>query len=408
MPICKVCGHVEKDWLADHLAEAHDMSVEAYLEAHPGAPTVSQRLLDRYEEERAKDKDQRPRRRLPPTPDELTVRLGSVEFPVNTDVPAEACLPLPDNYRLPRKKGLGKDIQHALVSLRRQRSVYIWGLPGSGKDALLSAWSAYTRTPASIYQVEPGVDIKSWFYSRSFDKDGTSYEEGELLRDLRDGYTTSDGRQVPKLIVLSDFDRADRAQVEHIRLAADSIMGRVKGPRGVTYPVLPGTIIAATANTPGGGDTRGRMTSANVIDASILDRFERTFHFRWMDWGDEGPIVRAKFPVLAEKCPDVFDTMKGITSVLRKAIAAEDLYAEFSHRALCTILGHAEDLIFCNGGNVSTHLLKKATRAWLDKLPDEDSRQTAINLMDPYIEGGAIEEGDTSHITTGDESLVNW
>lgn len=394
---CAVCGHEERDWLADHLLEAHDLSVESYLSQHPGAPTASQRLIDRWNADRTNT-----RRVTPPAPHDLSVNLAGIDFPVNVDVPAEACLPLPPEYRVPRHGGLGKDIQHAIVSLKRQRSLYIWGLPGSGKDALLHAFSALTRTPAAIFQVQPGIDIQGWFFSRAFNESGTYFEEGEALKALRDGYVTPGGRRVPYLLAFSDMDRMDRAQAEYMRLITDSIQGRVKGPGGVTYPVLPGTIIAATANTAGSGDSRGRMVSSNVIDASILDRFERKFQFRWMDWKDEEPIVRAKFPVLAERAPEVFPVMGRVTETLRKAIEQEELYAEFSHRALCTILGHAEDLIYCsNGSKVPSRLLKKAARAWLDGLPDEDTRQSARNLIDPHLKGGAIDEGDTSHINEG-------
>jgi MoxR-like ATPase len=394
---CNICGHEERDWLADHLLEAHGLSVEQYLDQHKGAPTASQRLLDRWEKQRSKT-----RRALPPKANELTVNIAGVEFPVNPDVPAEACLPLPPEYRVPRHGGLGKDVQHAVVSLKRRRSIYIWGLPGSGKDALLHAFSALTRTPAAIFQVQPGIDIQGWFFARAFNESGTYYEEGEALRALRDGFLTPSGRRIPYLLAFSDMDRMDRAQAEYMRLITDSIQGRVKGPGGATYPVLPGTVIAATANTAGAGDSRGRMVSSNVLDASILDRFERKFQFRWMDWRDEEPIVRAKHPLLVERCPDVFATMGRVTETLRKAIAAEELYAEFSHRALCTILGHAEDLIHCSGGTkVPSKLLKKAARAWLDGLPDEDTRQAARNLIDPHLKGGAIDEGDTSHINDG-------
>ena len=399
---CKECGHNERDWIADHLAEAHSLSVDAYLTAHPGAVTVSQRLIDRWETERPRAK-----RTGPPALDTLSIEFSKVNFPVNYNVPESVCLPMPPEYRIPSHGALGKDVQHAVVSLACKRSLYIWGLPGSGKDALFHAWSAMTRTPAIIFQVQPGVDIQGWFFSRAFNEKGTFDEEGELLKAARDGYVCEDGTVVPYMLLISDFDRADRAQAEYLRLITDSIQGRIKGPKGVTYPVLPGTIICATANTAGSGDSRGRMTSANVIDASILDRFQRTFQFRWMDWRDEEPIVRAKFPLLVERAEGVFKTMGQVTKTLRKAIAEEELYAEFSHRGLCTVLGHAEDLIFCSG-KVPTDLMKKAIRAWRDGLPDEESRQTAKNLIDPFLKGGAIDEGDTSHIDKDGNLADGW
>jgi MoxR-like ATPase len=398
---CKICGHVEQDYLADHLAEAHGLSVADYLAQHENAPTTSQRLLDRWEKERANA-----RRKLPPEPDELEVEIAGIPFKVNPDVPANACLTLPHEYRCPRHGSLGKDIQHATIAIKRGRSVWVWGLPGSGKSALFHAIPAMCRMPSKLFQVQQGIDIQNWFYSRALGKEGTSWEAGELFEALTKGYTDAKGKVHPYLILIDDFDKADRSQAEALRLVTDSIQGRVRGPDPVTgklgtFPIIAGTIVVVTANTAGGGDERGRMIAANVMDASLLDRFERKFQFHWMTWKDEEPIVRAKFPLLVEKAPEVFSTMGAVTETLRKAIASEELYAEFSHRALCSILGHAEDLIYCTGGRVPSKLLKKAARAWLDGLPDEETRQAARNLIDPHLKGGAVDEGDTSHIDDG-------
>jgi MoxR-like ATPase len=388
---CKICNTEIKDYLGDHLLEAHNLSIEDYLVQFPGAETVSQRLLAKYNAKRI------PRRALPVDPNKLTIEFAGIEFPVNTEVPEEVCLPMPSNYRIPKFGQLGMDILHAAIGLKNRRSLYIWGLPGSGKDALFHAWSAMTRTPAIIKQVKPGTDIESWFFSRSFNEAGTFWEEGEVLKALRDGYKTASGKTIPYMLLVSDFDRADKEQAEHLRLITDSIQGRVDGPAGKVYKVLPATIVAATANTAGGGDERGRMISANPLDASLLDRFDRKFQFRWMDWQDESVIVQSKFPILTQRCPDIFEKMGKVTMALREAILNDELHAEFSHRALCNILGHASDIIECNGTKkVPKDLMKKAARAWLDGLPDEENRDAARKIMDPHF--GTLEEGDTSHI----------
>ena len=405
----KCCGFETPDYLADHLLEAHGLSVDQYLKQFPRASTVSQRLLDRHEQEHGGAK----RRPGAPSPEALTIEFGGVRFPVHTDVPAKACLPLPEHFRLPRHGALGKDVQHTAVALRKGRSIMVWGVPGSGKDAVFSAFSALTRQPGLYMQIRPGTDVQAWLYSRSFNEKGTYNEPGRLFEALTKGYETADGRRVPYFIVLSDIDRADRNQLEYLRLILDSILGRVDGPDPVTgqidtHEILPGTVIVATANTSGGGDARGRMVSAQIMDGSILDRFERAFQYRWMDWRDEEPIVKAKHPMLVERCPSIFGVMGRITESLRKAIIEEELYAEFSHRGLCAILGHAEDIIDCAGSNrkVPTGIIKKAARAWLDKLPDDDARQAAKNLMDPHLKGGMLDEGDTSHIKTGEDNLA--
>lgn len=382
-PACRLCGFREH-WLVEHL-ETHGLTPSTYLERFPGAPLASAGVLTR-----APALHEKLQRAHPPPPEGLTIEFAGVHPRVNHDVPERDCLVRPKAYRLPTHGELGKDIREAVIALLLGRTTYLWGLPGTGKDALIHAWSSYTRTPGLIFQIEPEADIRAWFFAHEFDQNGTSWEEGVLLRALRDGYTTTTGRRIPYLILFTDFDRATKEQAESLRLVTDSIQGRVKGPSGVTYDMLPGTQIVVTANTPGGGDVRGRCISANVIDASILDRFERAFEFHWMDWEDEGPIVKEKFPLLVQRCPPALLANVGkATAAIRAAIKSDELYAEFSHRALCAWLGQAEDIITVSN-QVPPDLLKRAFRVYADKLPDKEARDTAMRLADPYIRGGTI------------------
>ncbi len=383
---CALCDH-SAHWIGDHVAEVHALSVAEYEAAHGSVASAA--LLASLDIDA-------PARRHPNLAD-IRIEFAGVKPGVNVDVPADACLPLPPAYRVPAFGALATDLREAAVSLLRRRSMYVWGLPGSGKDALFHAWSNLTRTPAMIFQVEPGADIRSWFFTHEFNKEGTFWQEGELLKALRDGYTTTSGRVIPYMILITDFDRATKEQAESMRLVMDSISGRVKGPNGVTYPVLAGTQVVVTANTAGAGDSRGRCTSSNVIDASILDRFERAYEFHWMDWRDEGPIVREKFPLLVAKAPGAFDQVGKATEALRKAVADEALYAEFSHRALCAWLGHAEDIVAVTD-TVPADLLRRAFRAVADKLPDAETRAEAIRIVDPHLRGGSLDEGSTDHV----------
>jgi len=389
---CEVCGFEARDYLGDHLLEAHGLTTEAYLEAHTGAPTMSKRLQDAFEARPS------PRREHPPKLDNLILEFAGMSFPVYANVPAEACLKRPAHYRIPQHGPLKEDIQHLALALADSTApaIFIHGEAGCGKDAVFHEWSGKHRRPGLLFQMIPGTDIQAWFYTREFNEQGTYFAEGPLLKALRDGYTCPDGTVIPYLILITDFDRADRAQAEYLRLIIDSIEGRVAGPNGRVYKVLEGTIIAATANSAGAGDTRGRYISANPLDASILDRFEVALKFHQLEWADEKHIVRAKFPQLAEKVPAIFKTMGRITTALRKSIENEELYAEFSHRAVCAILRHANRLINRKGQGIPKDLFGQATRVWIDKLPDEDVRQTAINIMDPHITGGLLKAGNAT------------
>jgi len=379
-----MCGFQDY-FLGDHLAEAHDMSLDAYLESFPKAATVAQEVLDSLAE-----RSKGIQRSHPPVPTELYTELLGFKVRVNADVDPLACLPMPHEYRFPSHGDLAVDLQEAAVSFLRGRHLYIHGMPGSGKDAFVHAMSALLRRPAIIKTVTPTTDVEAWLYVRSFDQEGTRWETQELFRALTEGYTCPNSKRVlPYIILISDFDRATKSQAEFLRLIIDSISGRVQGPGGKVFSVVPGTQIIVTANTSGGGDVRGRMVSANVIDGSIMDRFERKIQFHWMEWDDEEPICKAKFPILFERCPDSFRQVGKSTTSLRSSIAKDELYAEFSHRAVCSWLGHMEDIVVLTK-EVPKDLVKRGARTWLDGMPDEETRLAAQKLIDAYVKSGVI------------------
>ena len=419
---CRVCGKVVQDFLGDHLVSDHGVSVEDYLVMYPGAETMSQRLVDRWKAESGKS----PRRRHSATVEDLTVDISGFTFKVDHRISADACLPLPPHYRFPTHQNrvktnqcLARDVRHALMAINRfmngqfyegeeVTSLYVHGISGSGKDAFFHALSSMLRRPGIIRSIKPGVDISSWFYSRAFDSQGTAWEEGPLLKALRDGYEVRDAKgnvvdRVPYMVLITDFDRADRAQAEYLRLITDTIQGRVEGPEGMAYPVLPGTLIAATGNTAGAGDERGRYVSANVIDGSIINRFSNVFEFHWMLWEDEEPVAKAKFPELVEKAPWIFDQMGKATAAIREAILGDELYTDFDHRCLCAILRHACNYIAYEG-QVPGNVLRVATRTWIDRLGDSETKDKAKKLMDPHIKNGMLDRGDESRHKAGKPS----
>lgn len=393
-PRCRICGH-ESHFLGTHLLEAHGLTVKEYLAAYPGSPTVSDDAMKAWESRASASL----RRAHPPIPQNLRVEVGGFKVPVRAGVAAKFCLPMPSEYRFPQHGLLATDMLEAAIAVLSGRHTYIYGMPGSGKDAFLHAVSAMTRRPAIIRTVTPTTDVEAWLFVRSFDQKGTSWETQQMFHALTEGFLTETGERIPYMILISDFDRATKSQAEFLRLIIDSISGRVQGPGGTVYDLFPGTQIVATANTSGGGDTRGRMVSANPIDGSIMDRFERVFEFHWMEWRDEEPICKAKFPLLDQEVPAVFTQLGKATAAVRKAIYDEKLYAEFSHRAVCNILGHCQDIISLTG-EVPKDLLKRGIRAWADGLPDEHSKAEAIKLMDPHIQGGVVGSGSSTRTGT--------
>jgi len=380
------CGFRSHSLLA-HVAEVHGLSPVDYLSAHPGAATLSERALAAWEARKSSN------RRAASLATELTVRMMGIEMPIDAAVNEDRCLPLPDGYMFPTKGKAQRVFKRALIALSRGRNAFIWGMPGTGKDALVHAFSAFTRRPVVMVTFRPGTDLAPWFYTRSIDAAGTGWEYGHLWNALTEGIEGRDGVRRAPLVLLSDIDRADSAQAEWFRILTDSISGRILGPDGSMQPLFPGVQFVCTANSCGTGDARGRMASANPMDASILDRLGRKIEAAYMHWDDESEILRGKYPTVAEEAPEVFTQLGNATGAVRRAIEKEEIYAEFTHRGLCEVLAEAEDILHYSS-SVPVNLLKQAFHAWLDGL-DADSRLEAKRLIDSHIVGGALsDEGD--------------
>lgn len=389
-PVCLVCGFRSHSILG-HLRAQHGMSAEEYLEKHPGAPTLSQQLFA--------EMSKSPKRVAAPLATELTVEMMGFEVKVDAAVAEQACLKRDDHFAFPSKGKAKLVYERVLMALIAGRDAFVWGPAGTGKDAIVHAYSSLTRRPTVLVSFVPGTDLGPMFYSRKIDVNGTGWEFGALYDALVNGIKGRDGVARPIILLLSDIDRADTSQAEWFRLLADTTQKRVKGPTGVIQPVMAGTQIICTANSCGTGDSGGRMASAGVMDASILDRLGRKIQAEYMDWDDEGRILSSKFPALAARCPDIFFTqdkspgqLGQVIGTLRDAIGRGNLFAEFTMRGSMEVLSECEDILkfkYPKGG-APANILKLGMRAWLDGLEPE-TRFEALRLIDAHLKGGALD-----------------
>lgn len=375
---CNLCGF-EAHFLGEHVSEAHGLAPHEY-DGALASPELAK-------------VNKKGKRVAIPRPEDLSIPLMGMPVKVDAGVDPATCLPFPEGYRFPTK-GKAKDVfERALMALARGRNVFIWGMPGTGKDAMAHAFSAMARRPAVMVTFRPGTDLAPWFYSRSIGKDGTGWEYGHLWNALTKGVEGRDGERRAPMVVLSDVDRADSAQAEWFRMLTDSISGRILGPNGEMVELFTDRWgrkpqFVCTANSCGTGDERGRMASSNVMDASIMDRLGRKIEATYLDWSDESIVLRAKFPLVGERAPDLFDQLGKATKALRAKIEKEELYAEFTHRGLCEILSEAEDIL-AYSETAPSNLLARAFCAWTDGL-DGSSRLEARRIIDPYVPGGAV------------------
>jgi len=384
---CAECDYRSHN-LAPHLMEAHNMSVAQYQSAHAGAGVVSAKLADAYHK-------QAPTRK--PAPREVkTLFVNFMGFSVQVDLGVQpgACLPAPGGWRWPTKGKAKEAVERGLMALIRRRPFLYWGMPGTGKDALIHQYSAMSRTPAVMISFRPGEDIAPMFYTRSIDASGTGWEYGEVWKALVDGVLCEDGVRRAPLLLLSDVDRADQEQAEWFRLLTDSISKRIKGPDGATYPLFTdefgnSPFFVCTANSCGSGDSRGRMASARVMDGSILDRLGRGIRAHYLHTDDEIATFAGIFPDIHASHPQMIPQLVKAVGAVRQAIEAEEVYAEFTFRGVYDVLCEVEDLMFFKKSKDGSKLLKAGLQAWLGK-QEGDTAAEARRLMDPHIKGGTI------------------
>ncbi len=372
---CPVCQ--KNDFLPLHI-QSHGLDEESFRQAFPDVPLVSEQEVQDFYGEWGLIPYSRPQGL-----DHLKVRVGKYDLPYHLDVPEDACLPCPPSYRVPQHGALSEAVQDAVLAFRAGKSMFIHGPPGSGKDGLVHYLSSVCRRPGMIFQIQPGVQVRNWFFTQQFNQEGVYYQEGALLKALRDGFTTSKGNVIPYVVLMTDFDRADRSQAEALRLVMDSIEGRVMGPTGEVHRVLPGTVVIATANSAGAGDESGRLVSTNPIDSSILDRFQRMFLFPWLDWEDEREIALDKYPWVAEH-DKLLTTLGHITYKVRESINNGTLPAEYTHRGLCNTLEAWKE--FMDVGFEPYAALKRSLVCTLvHRMPNAIARQDLERLFAPYL-----------------------
>ena len=325
----------------------------------------------------------------------FVVKLGESDFPIDLDVSPDNCETI-SGFTSPSKGAFKRKFVFLMACLwaaiqkakegAHPKAVWIWGPPGIGKDYMVRAWSALTRTQCQTYQIRSDVDVQNeWMYERAFNSDGTYIKYNSLWRDLTEG---RNGK--PMTIVFSDFDRATRDQIAILRSVLDSDSPFVTGPNGEHIKVFPGTQIIVTANSGGMGDERGLCSDSMTIDSSIMDRFTFKIRFPQLEWADEERMVSAKYPEFATT-PGWIASLKGMTEAIRAAVKNGDLYMEFSHRG---VQGMCECALMMKSvyPNDPSKALRFGVREWIEGTsPDEDTQLAVKRLCDPHLQGGALE-----------------
>jgi MoxR-like ATPase len=299
--------------------------------------------------------------------------------------------PRPDHYVYPKDGTSGQKVERVARAIKYRRNTFIYGPAGSGKSAIIRALCHDLNLEASHYPMREGLDTELYIGQMAVEIDEktgnniTTFKKGKMLEDL-EGRVGADGVLRGVVILLDDIDRAPATYHEVLRHCLEDNAKNIFVPElGINVQLHPDTMIVATANSAGRGDTTGYYSSVEEMDESILDRFQRVVEFEFMAQDQELAILRRKFPLVVDKAgEDALNLVMKVAGVMRAMIDGDEIYASFSHRRIVQWLQSLEELILENEGRYEHAMLKQSAQDWLDWL-DTNTRQNvigrAINLI---------------------------
>lgn len=333
---CKVCEEQsiknEFHYIGNHLEEIHDIDIEEYQDRYGDDVKIAsdetwKEFIDNSPERKGSERF------------ENIIRIGDISVEKRE---GEVSNPFdrPYKYKYPEKGKASESVQRLARAIKYKRDTFIYGHNGTGKSAAVRAIGSDMNLECSHYPMREGLDPELYLGQMEVQVDEetgqnvTEFVEGKLLEDLR-GREGKDGERRGVLILIDDIDRAPAEYHEVFRHILESNSQNVFIPElGINVDVHPDTRIVATANSAGRGDNTGFYSSVQVMDESILDRFEGAIEFHFLKPEEELKVLQNKFPEIHEENPQILEDIINVTREIRNAIENEELYITFSHRRL--------------------------------------------------------------------------
>lgn len=378
------CLHCQKNGvetlthaLPEHLRTFHDTDIQCYQqEFGEDTPLVSNKV---WEEFLTNAKDIK---RTGTTRFVNVIRVGNVSVS-RQEGDKYYTFPRPDHYVYPKEGLVSSKVSRVARAFKYQRSLFIYGPAGAGKSAVVRALCNDMNLESSHYPMRDGLDTELYIGQMVVEIDEatgnnvTKFKKGKLLQDL-EGRIGLDGIRRGVVILLDDVDRAPAEYHEILRHCLEDNAKNIFVPElGVSIELHPDTMIVATANSAGRGDTSGLYSSVQEMDESILDRFQRVVQFQFMSQELEIQILHRKFPALAKAAPEAFKPIMQVASILREMVNQGEIHASFSHRRIVQWLQSVEELMLEKNGKYDKAMLRESAQDWLEWY-DETTRDMAI------------------------------
>lgn len=315
-----------------------------------------------------------------------TVTINGVEYIVD---PQEVSykFPRPAHYTYPQADDTGIAVGRIVRAFAKRRHVFIYGEAGCGKSAIVRALGHDFNRECAHYAMRESLDPELYLGRTVIEEVNgasvTRFEKGPLLLDL-EGRIDKEGNRRPVVICFDDIDRAPAIYHEILRHVMDDNAKSIFVPElKTTVQVCEGTQIIATANSSGRGDATALYATSQVMDESILDRFNVVVHYPFMTEQEECQILQRRFPSLPRR---IIEMCVRAGRYIRIGIGKGEIYGSFSHRRIVNWLQSIEDLATIRLETKRTRdgVMLEAAKDWLDWF-DPQQRETIERALGPLL-----------------------
>lgn len=366
-------------FLEEHLRVVHNMTLEEYIAKHGAdVPVVSNPLWEAYLKDSANIK------RKGTSRFDGILKVGKISIE-RSEGDVYYTFPRPAHYEYPKEGSVAQRVERVARAFKYRRHLFIYGPAGAGKSAVVRALCHDLNLEASHYPMRDGLDSELYIGQMEVVIDEetgnniTQFTKGKLLQDL-EGRIGTDGVRRGVVILMDDIDRAPAEYHEILRHALEDNARNIFVPElGINIELHPDTMIVATANSAGRGDTTGMYSSVQEMDESILDRFQRVVQFEFMPQEQERRILQKKFPLVAQTAGDkAFNPIMQSATMLRNMVESGAIFASFSHRRLVQWCMSLEELITENDNKFEHEMLKESAQDWMEWM-DETTRAAVVD-----------------------------